>query len=149
MYRYSGTPLVRPPHLYQKCGLSIHLCLNLHFQRGWPHVRVASQKGFYCTYIDKDNDRRYSHSIIPDGSARHLGNEGHHILFLNTGLDVMPHALIMTIQSGSTVKITWDIASIVKPNKLDTFKWNQIHIKITGRHEIYPALCKNKNVYAF
>ena len=117
MYRYSGTPLVRPPHLYQKCGLSrevasrqghksIHLCLNLHFQRGWPHVRVASQKGFYCTYIDKDNNRRYSHSIIPDGSTRHLGNEGHHILFLNTWLDVMPHALIMTIQSGSTVKIT-------------------------------------------
>ena len=63
MYRYSGTPLVRPPHLYQKCGLSrgfasrqghksIHLWLNLHFQRGWPLVRVASQKGFNCTYID-------------------------------------------------------------------------------------------------
>ena len=117
MYRYSGTPLVRPPHLYQKYGLSrgvasrqghksIHLCLNLHFQRGWPHVRVPSQKGFYCTYIDNDNNRRYSHSIIPDGSARHLGNERHHILFLYTGLDVMPHALIMTFQSGSTVKIT-------------------------------------------
>ena len=95
MYRYSGTPLVRPPHLYQKYGLSrgvasrqghksIHLWLNLHFQRGWPLVRVASQKGFYCTYIDKDNNRRYSYSIIPDGSSRHLGNEGHHILFLYT-----------------------------------------------------------------
>ena len=53
----------------------------------------------------------------------------------------------MTFQSSSTVKITWDIASIVKPNKLDTFKWNQIHIKINGRPKIYPGLCLNKNVY--
>ena len=57
---YSKTPLVRPPLLHKKSGLLKELPLvrgrnqyiyivKWPLQRGWPLVRVASQKDLHCT----------------------------------------------------------------------------------------------------
>ena len=65
--KYNGTPLVRPPIFHQKSGLSrgvasqgrnqyIYVYIYIvkwPFQRGWPLVRVASQKGFHCNHFQK------------------------------------------------------------------------------------------------
>ena len=61
---YSGTPLLRPPLFHQKSVLSswVVFCqswksvnfslVKWRIQLGWPLVRLASQKGFHCMYIN-------------------------------------------------------------------------------------------------
>ena len=66
--KYSGTPLVRPPLLHQKSGLSrrvasrqglksIHLCLDLHCQVAFPEG-VASRQGGLSKGVPKYEEKQ-------------------------------------------------------------------------------------------